>query len=534
MATQTTNYGLTKPSYNETADIGVINSNMDIIDAKMKEIDNKAGSGGGGGNTDTYGHVKVGSVTIDASGDDTIELVAGSNVTLTPDTTSKSVTISATGGGGGTSDYLQLSNKPKINGVELVDNITTENLGIVVPQYTSELVNDSGFITNETDPTVPAWAKEPTKPTYTAEEVGALPNNTPIPDPTSVVVDRFVSAGTHIADISVNGKKTELYAPTGGGGTSVTVDSELSTTSENPVQNKVITQALNEKGTYSKPTGGIPKTDLASEVQTSLGKADTALQEHQDISGKANKADVTALSNTISDAWNASTTYAVGQYCIYNNLLWKCLVQHSGQTPTEGTYWTKVSVANEITSVNNSIGDISNVGNTTYNSVEKILQYYIDNGYLPDLKGMALIPVMTSNTKPSGVASAISERNTAPAYYAFRNLYDNTSSSEGWGANDSKGTNHSNLWLMYKFPKAVTVKKFRIYFVYTANVNYKIQGSNNGSEFTDLGTFTTVRGTELLQNTNSYLYYRLFITSQTCSTANVTGGNVRDLQLYGY
>lgn len=60
----------------------------------------------------------------------------------------------------------------------------------------------------------------------------------------------------------------------GGGGTSVTVDSKLSTTSKNPVQNKVITQALNEKGTYSKPTGGIPKTDLASEVQTSLENAD--------------------------------------------------------------------------------------------------------------------------------------------------------------------------------------------------------------------------------------------------------------------
>lgn len=42
----------------------------------------------------------------------------------------------------------------------------------------------------------------------------------------------------------------------------------------------------NAKGTYSKPSGGIPKTDLASAVQTSLGKADTALQEHQDISGK--------------------------------------------------------------------------------------------------------------------------------------------------------------------------------------------------------------------------------------------------------
>lgn len=41
-------------------------------------------------------------------------------------------------------------------------------------------------------------------------------------------------------------------------------------------------------GTYSKPSGGIPKSDLASAVQTSLGKADTALQEHQDISNKIN------------------------------------------------------------------------------------------------------------------------------------------------------------------------------------------------------------------------------------------------------
>lgn len=37
---------------------------------------------------------------------------------------------------------------------------------------------------------------------------------------------------------------------------------------------------------YHKPNTGIPKTDLSTDVQTSLGKADTALQEHQDISGK--------------------------------------------------------------------------------------------------------------------------------------------------------------------------------------------------------------------------------------------------------
>ena len=60
-----------------------------------------------------------------------------------------------------------------------------------------------------------------------------------------------------------------------GGG--ITVDDQIDSTSENPVQNKVIAAALDEK--YEKPSGGIPKSDLASAVQTSLGKADTAYQK---------------------------------------------------------------------------------------------------------------------------------------------------------------------------------------------------------------------------------------------------------------
>lgn len=48
---------------------------------------------------------------------------------------------------------------------------------ITVPTKVSELENDSGYIKSytETDPTVPAWAKAPSKPTYTANEVGAAP-----------------------------------------------------------------------------------------------------------------------------------------------------------------------------------------------------------------------------------------------------------------------------------------------------------------------------------------------------------------------
>ena len=49
--------------------------------------------------------------------------------------------------------------------------------------YTKSEIDNKGYLTSytETDPTVPAWAKSATKPTYTANEVGALPDTTVIP-----------------------------------------------------------------------------------------------------------------------------------------------------------------------------------------------------------------------------------------------------------------------------------------------------------------------------------------------------------------
>ena len=66
-----------------------------------------------------------------------------------------------------------------------------------------------------------------------------------------------------------------------------------------------------------------------------------------------------------SSAWSSTVTYAVGQYCIYNNSLWKCLVQHSGQTPQEGTYWARVSLdtlGSEINALNNNMLDTGTYG----------------------------------------------------------------------------------------------------------------------------------------------------------------------------
>lgn len=74
---------------------------------------------------------------------------------------------------------------------------------------------------------------------------------------------------------------------------------------------------------YTKPTGGIPKTDLASAVQTSLDKADNALQEHQTVelaSGTNNGTLKLTVGETTTDniavkglgtaAYTASSAYA--------------------------------------------------------------------------------------------------------------------------------------------------------------------------------------------------------------------------------
>lgn len=50
-------------------------------------------------------------------------------------------------------DYEKLRNRPKLNGTLIEGDM------------------------KETDPTVPAWAKENKKPTYTCEDIGAISEN---------------------------------------------------------------------------------------------------------------------------------------------------------------------------------------------------------------------------------------------------------------------------------------------------------------------------------------------------------------------
>ena len=83
------------------------------------------------------------------------------------------------------SNYVPTSRK--VNGNALTSDVVldlddiSDGANRKLPTKVSDLTNDSGFISTETDPTVPSWAKQPTKPTYTAAEVGALPDTTVIP-----------------------------------------------------------------------------------------------------------------------------------------------------------------------------------------------------------------------------------------------------------------------------------------------------------------------------------------------------------------
>ena len=61
-------------------------------------------------------------------------------------------------------------------------------------------------------------------------------------------------------------------------------------------------------GTYSKPSGGIPASDLASAVQTSLGKADTALQSFTETDPVFSASAAAGITSSDITNWNSKTS----------------------------------------------------------------------------------------------------------------------------------------------------------------------------------------------------------------------------------
>lgn len=114
-------------------------------------------------------------------------------------------------GGGGVSDYTELENKPSINNVTLVGNKSLSDLGIVNPMMIKGRVNSVSDLPQVAEP---GWV---------------------------YFVGRSDDADLR-EYVYTEDNEWEFL-----GYLSIVIDSALSTTSENPVQNKVITNALNDK-----------------------------------------------------------------------------------------------------------------------------------------------------------------------------------------------------------------------------------------------------------------------------------------------
>ena len=124
--------------------------------------------------------------------------------------------------GGGTDDYPDLNNKPQINGVELVGNKTGAELGLAsagdIPTKTSDLTNDSGFITAQDIPSIPSKTSDLTNDgdgvsRFATENYVAL-NGGKI-DSISVNGDAQVIDANKNVDLSVPTKTSDLNNDSG-------------------------------------------------------------------------------------------------------------------------------------------------------------------------------------------------------------------------------------------------------------------------------------------------------------------------------
>ena len=83
-----------------------------------------------------------------------------------------------------------------------------------IPTKVSDLTNDSGYLTTESDPTVPEWAKSPSKPTYTAAEVGARPDTwTPSAGDVGSIPVSQKGAASGVAELDSSGKVPSAQLP---------------------------------------------------------------------------------------------------------------------------------------------------------------------------------------------------------------------------------------------------------------------------------------------------------------------------------
>ena len=102
-----------------------------------------------------------------------------------------------------------------------------------------------------------------------------------------------------------------------------------------------------------------------TQARENIGAADAATVSSLKTE-KANK-------SIVSDAWQTGKTYEKGAYCIYNDSLYKALVQTTAE-PTSTNDWQKCIITNEINDKN-----IIEVHNQSDSTKETLISKIADN-----------------------------------------------------------------------------------------------------------------------------------------------------------
>jgi hypothetical protein len=154
-----------------------------------------------------------------------------------------------------------------------------------------------------------------------------------------------------------------------------------------------------------------------------------------------------------------------------------------------------------------------------------------------------IVPVMDSNTTPSGQAFASYENLTSNqrAFKAFNGIseYQDSTSYQGWGSGSNSG------FVGYEFESATVVNGYGIYSgwingnISTAPKNWTFEGWD-GTTWVTLDSRNNetvwtynVKNEYLFNNSNAYLKYRLNITDNNGSSGYDVNLMVNELEMYG-
>lgn len=270
------------------------------------------------------------------------KLIPGANITIIDNV------ISSTGGGG-TTDYSALNNKPTINNVTLTGNKTSSDLGL------------QSTLTFDTAPT-----SQSNNPVTSDGIYDALTNK---------VNTSAIGAASGVAELDASG-----HVPS----------SQLPAYVDDVVEGYYYNNVFYEDASHTIPiTGETGKIyiDLPNNlsyrwtgsgytvISPSLALGETSSTAYRGDRGKIAYDTALANKDNIADDYNPGNTYNIGDYCLYNGVLYRCNTNATTGTFTPG-HWDYAQICEDLSDIADDVNTLNS------NMTKNVLDTYVDiSGY---------------------------------------------------------------------------------------------------------------------------------------------------------